>query len=210
MTRTDLEVASDFAHRWLALPKERRARLGKQIPVAAVQVAAISHPDPAMRRFCLFLLDHYTSDVSTDTFRRALRDPVASVREGALHGLACERCRHGDICVTDVVTDLVEILASDPNAEVRHKTVVAFSRFIGRDGRAGEAIARAVHHDPDPAIRYVAQAVADSGQPHHSGRKAALRDLRRVKRKEYQLRAHIHVFTAGDRAPREDAHGRNA
>jgi hypothetical protein len=52
--------------------------------------------------------------------------------------------------------------------------------------------------------------VADSGQPHHSGRKAALRDLRRVKRKEYQLRAHIHVFTAGDRAPREDAHGRNA
>jgi hypothetical protein len=181
MTRTDLEFASDFVHRWAALPKERRARLRKQIPIAAVRAAALSHPDLAMRRFCLFLLDHYASDVSSDIFRRALRDPVASVREGALHGLACERCRHGDICVADVVTDLVEILASDPNAEVRHKTVAALARFIGRDSRAGEAIARAAHHDPEPAIRYVARAAADSGQPHVPRRKSALRDVRRTK-----------------------------
>jgi hypothetical protein len=181
MTRTDLEVANDFVHRWLALPKERRGRLGKQIPLAAVQLAALTHPDLAMRRFCLFLLDHYTSDASSDIFRRALRDPVASVREGALHGLACERCRLGDMCVADVVTDLVEILASDPNAEVRHKTVAALARFVGRDSRAGEAIADAAHHDPDPAIRHVAGAVADSGQPHVCRRKAALRDVRRAK-----------------------------
>jgi hypothetical protein len=109
MTRSDLEIANDFAHRWAARSRKRRARLGKEIPVAALQVAALSHPDPAMRAFCLFLLDHYASDVSLDTFRRALQDPVASVRECALHGLACERCRHEDICVTDVVTDLVEI-----------------------------------------------------------------------------------------------------
>jgi hypothetical protein len=71
MTRSDLEVASDFVHRWAALPKERRARLGKQIPVAAVQVAALSHPDLGMRRFYLFLLDHYANGLSSDTFRRA-------------------------------------------------------------------------------------------------------------------------------------------
>jgi len=208
--RTDLEVANDFVHRWLALPKERRARLGKQIPVAAVQAAALSHPDLAMRRFCLFLLDHYASDASTDTFRRALRDPVASVREGALHGLACERCRHEDICVTDVITDLVDILASDPNAEVRHKTVAALALFVGRDSRAGEAIARAAHHDTDTAIRDVARAVANSGQPHVHRRKAALRDARRAKRKERELRARIRIFSAGDRLPREDAHERDA
>src|SRR5215468_9261938 len=138
MTRTDIEVANDFVHGWVASPKQRRARLGRKLPLAAVQVAALSHPDPAMRRFCLFLLDHYASDTSSDIFRRALHDPVASVREGALHGLACERCRHEDICVTDVVTDLVEILASDPNVEVRHKTVAALARFIGRESRAGE------------------------------------------------------------------------
>lgn len=208
--RTDLEVANDFVHRWLALRKDRRARLGKEIPIAAVQVTALCHPDPAMRRFCLSLLDHYASDASTDTFRLALRDPVASVREGALHGLACERCRDGDICVTHVVTDLVEILASDPDAEVRHKTVAALARFMGRDSRAGEAIARAAHHDSDPAIRCVARAVADSGQPHVGRRKAALRLVRRAKRSERELRAHIYAFSAGDRLPREDAHKRDA
>ena len=181
MARTDIELANDFVHRWLAVRKERRGRLGKQIPLAAVQAAAISHPDLAMRRICLFLLDHYASDASSETFRRALRDPVASVRESALHGLACERCRHEDICVTHVVTDLIEIMTSDPNAEVRHKTVAALARFMGRDGRAGRAIVRAAHHDPDPAIRDVAQAVADSGRPHVRRRKAALRNIRRTK-----------------------------
>lgn len=181
MTRTELEIATDFVNRWGALSKDRRARLGKQMPIAAVQVASLSHPDLAMRRFCLFLLDHYASDVSSDIFRRALLDPVASVRESALHGLACERCRHENICVTDVVTDLIEIMTSDPNAEVRHKTIAALARFISRDGRAGQAIARAAQHDPDPAIRVVAQVVADSGQPHVRRRKAALRNVRRAR-----------------------------
>jgi hypothetical protein len=182
MTRTDIELASDFVHRWDALSKDRRAHLGKLIPVPAVQVAALSHPDAAMRRFCLFLLDHYASDASSETFRQALRDPVAFVRAGALHGIACEKCRYGEICTADVVTDLVEMLASDPNAEVRHKTVVALARFLSRDNRAGEAIARAADGDPDPAVRYVARAVADSHQPHHRARKAALRDERRARR----------------------------
>jgi hypothetical protein len=181
MARTDLELATDFVYRWRALSKDRRARLGKQIPISAVQVAALSHPDLAMRRFCLFLLDHYASDVSSDIFRRALHDPVASVRESALHGLACESCRHEDICVTDVVTQLIETMTFDPNAEVRHKTVAALARFIGRDGRAGQAIGRAAHYDPDPAIRDVAQGVVDSGRPHVRRRKAALRNVRRAK-----------------------------
>ena len=183
MTRSDLEIASDFVHRWVALPKERRARLGKQIPVATVQAAALSHPDLAVRRFCLFLLDHYASDVSSDTFRRALHDPVSLVRETALHGLACEACRCEDICVPDVVTDLVEVLAADPNAEVRHKSIAALARFIGRDARPGEAIALAARHDRDPAIRAVAQSVMETGQPHVRRRKMALRDARRASRR---------------------------
>ena len=85
------------------------------------------------------------------------------------------------IFASPVVTDLIEIMISDPNAEVRHKTVAALARFIGRDGRAGQAIARAAQHDPDPAIRGVAQAVVDSGQPHVRRRKAALRNVRRAK-----------------------------
>jgi len=182
MARTDIEVATDFVHGWTALSKQRRALLGNQIPVAAVQVTALSHPDAEMRRLCLFLLDHYASDASSETFRQALRDPVAFVRESALHGIACERCRYGEICIADVVTDLVEMLVSDPNAEVRHKTVVALARFFGRDSRVGEALARAADSDPDPAVRHVARAAANSGQPHHRGRKAALREVRRARR----------------------------
>jgi hypothetical protein len=182
MARTDIERASDFVHRWRALSKQHRALIGKQMPVAAVQVAALRHSDAEMRRFCLFLLDHFASDGSSETFRQALRDPVAFVREGALHGISCERCRTGEVCVADLVTDLAGMLVSDPNAEVRHKIVVALARFLSRDSRVGEAIERAADNDPDPAVRHVARTVANSGQPHHRGRKAALRDARRARK----------------------------
>lgn len=179
MARSDLALATDFVRRWTVLPNQRRARFAKEIPVAAVQAAALNHSDFGIRRSCLFLLDHYGSDASWDTFRRALRDPVASVREVALHGLSCERCRSTALCVADAVTDLIDTLASDPSAEVRHKTVVVLARFVNRDGRAREAIARAAQDDPDSAIRHVARRVVDSGELHVRGRKAALRDARR-------------------------------
>src|SRR5262245_12607945 len=182
MTRSDLEVANDFVRRWHALSKQRRGRRGSEIPVAALQVAALGHPDLATRRSCLFLLDHYASNASCNVFRLALRDPVPSVREVALHGLSCERCRTDDLCVADVVTDLIDILASDPNVEVRHKAVVELARFLDRDGRAREAMARTASDDPDAAIRLVARTVADRGQPHVRGRKAALRDTQRQRR----------------------------
>jgi HEAT repeat protein len=182
MTRSDLEIAIDFVRRWAAISKRRRARLGGEIPVSALQVAALSHPNLAVRRSCLFLLDHYASDASWNVFRLALGDPVASVREVALHGPCCERCRTEDLCVADVVTDLIDILTSDPNAEVRHKAVAALSRFLTRDGRATEAIARTASDDPDAAIRLVARTVADRCRPHIGGRKAALRYAQRRRR----------------------------
>jgi hypothetical protein len=36
MTRSDLELANDFIHLWIALARERRARVSKQMPVASV------------------------------------------------------------------------------------------------------------------------------------------------------------------------------
>ena len=154
--RKSADDANEPRHRERVCPhmggtsKGAPGSLGRQIPVAAVQEAALSHPHVEMRRFCLFLLDHYASDVSSETFRRALRDPVAPVRESALHGLACETCRHEDIAVPGVVTALVQILASDRNAEVRHKSVAALARFVRRDTRAAEAIARAAAAIPIP------------------------------------------------------------
>ena len=182
MTPSDLELANDFVRRWSALPKQRRSRLGKQMPIAAVQAAALTHPDLAIRRFCLFLLDHYANDESSEVFRGALHDPVAMVRELALHGLACERCRIEEIDVADVVTDVAAILVSDPSGEVRHKAVGVLARFMDRDERARDAIGRAATDDPDAAIRKVAETVVATGRPHIPGRKSALREARRQAR----------------------------
>jgi hypothetical protein len=182
MSPSDLQLANDFVRRWATLAPQRRARLGKQVPVAALQAAALTHPDLGMRRYCLFLLDHFANDESAEIFRQALRDPVATVREIGLHGLACERCRIAQLAVAEVVRDLMDMLARDPSAEVRHKTVAVLARFVDRDGRARDAIGRAANTDPDSAIRRVAQEVADTGQPHVPRRKAALRDVRRTQR----------------------------
>ena len=58
MTRTDLEVANDFVHGWGASPKQRRARLGRKLPIAAVQVAVIGD-DHAHRRIELAEAAHH-------------------------------------------------------------------------------------------------------------------------------------------------------
>jgi HEAT repeat protein len=81
-----------------------------------------------------------------------------------------------------MVGDLVRLLASDTNPEVRHKTVVALGRFLDRDIRTPEAVAKAAQTDPDAAVRLIARDMISSGQPHHRGRKAALRDERRSRR----------------------------
>lgn len=177
-----IEDAVRFVRDWTAAPRSRRSSVGERMPRAAVRAAALTHPDPLVRRSCLFVLDHYDCDNSVETFRRALRDPVSFVRESALHGIVGERCRHEEICVSDVVGDLVRLLASDANPGVRHKTVVALGRFLDRDIRAPEAVARAAQTDPDAAVRLIAGEMIRSGQPHHRGRKAAVREERRARR----------------------------
>jgi HEAT repeat protein len=179
---SSIKEAVRFVREWTGAPGWQRSALGKRMPVFAIQAAALMHPDPMLRRSCLFLLDHYDCDGSTETFRKALRDPVSFVRESALHGIACERCRHEAICVSDVVGDLVQLLATDPNPDVRHKTIVALGRLLDRDTRALEAVAKTAQSDPDAAIRFVACEMVKRGQPHHRSRNAALRDERRARR----------------------------
>jgi hypothetical protein len=64
----------------------------------------------------------------------------------------------------------------------RHKTVVALGRFLDRNIRAPEAVAKAAQTDPDAAVRLIARDMISRGQPHHRGRKAALRDEGRARR----------------------------
>jgi hypothetical protein len=117
------EVEGYFAAWWAVvrasqargLPPATWKRMLPAPPVAALQSAALTHPDARVRRECLGVLDHEANDASVDVFRAALAaDPVPRVRIVALHGLSCERCRVGELCAADVVPTLVDTLAHDP------------------------------------------------------------------------------------------------
>lgn len=79
------------------------ATLDGEVPVAAMKVVTLGHPSAKVRREVLGVLDRAANDESIEVYRAALSDLVPRVRLVALHGLACERCRVGAICVDDVV-----------------------------------------------------------------------------------------------------------
>ncbi len=136
----------------------QRSRLIPKAPVAAIQRAALGHDDPFMRRMCLFFLDHYANDQSMPVFGEALHDPVDFVRNAALHSLACETCKTGDLCAADVVPGLIDVLEHDRSVEMRTKAIPLLIRLSGQDARARPAVERSAQSDPDDLIR---QAAAD-------------------------------------------------
>jgi len=150
-------------------------------PIAAMQTAALHHPNAKVRREALGVLDHWANDASAVVFARALSDPVPRVRVVALHGLACERCRSEELCVADVVPALVDAIRSDDNARVRHDVVPILMRLASRDGRAVEALVHAAQSDPDELVRETARAALD-GRWRDVGSRKALR--RRARRRE--------------------------
>jgi HEAT repeat protein len=148
--------AGPFLKRFFSATAKQKSRLVKKAPLADLQAAALHHPDPFTRRTCLFFLDHYVNEASTSVFAEALHDPVDFVRNAALHSIACESCRTAELCVGDVVPDIVEVLARDPSPELRTKAIPTLLRLAGRDSRAWEAIGRAAKEDPDCIVRRAA------------------------------------------------------
>jgi HEAT repeats len=151
--------AEEYLKRFFSATPKQKSRLVKKAPLAALQATALHHPDPFARRGSLFFLDHYANEVSTQVFAQALHDPVDFVRNAALHSIGCESCRTVELCVADVVPDIVGVLEDDPSPELRMKAIPTLLRLAGRDSRAWEAIGRAVEHDPDGIVR---QAAADA------------------------------------------------
>lgn len=133
---------------------------GREVPIQAMQAAALLHPSPKIRRECLGVLDHAANDQSVVVFRRALRDPVPRVRLVALHGLSCDRCRVGEVRIDDVVGDLIRMVREDSSAKVRHVTVQLLARLVANDMRVSSLLERVSLEDPDDLVRFVAGAAA--------------------------------------------------
>jgi hypothetical protein len=152
----DRRAAEAFFHDFSKGTVRQRSRLVPKAPLAAIQATALAHPDPFARRGCLFFLDHYANDDSMDVFAAALHDPVDFVRNMALHSIACESCKSEELCVGDVVPDVIEVLETDPSPELRTKSIPQLLAFSAKDGRARAAVERAASDDPDPLVRRAA------------------------------------------------------
>jgi hypothetical protein len=107
------------------------------------------------------------NDPSMVTFAQALRDPIDFVRNAALHSVACESCKVEGLCVADVVEALIEVVAGDPNPELRTKAIPMLMRLSDRDDRARVAIERAAAKDPDELIRRAADDTLWPGTSSH-------------------------------------------
>ena len=150
----------DHIERWRQVGGQWEPYTGA-VPVDSMQAAALGHRNAKVRRHALGVLDHAASDASTGTFRAALSDPVPAVRIVALHGLSCERCRIGDICVDDVVTDVLGVLRDDASPKVRHAAIDVLARLMSRDGRAVAALREVAATDADELVRLAAASAAD-------------------------------------------------
>ena len=175
-------VATDFYSRYGSGTARQRARVVAHPPLNEIQIAALRHPDPFFRRWCLFFLDHYANDESMSVFAQALRDPVDFVRNMALHSLACEACKDEQLCVADVVPGLVRVLGRDPSPELRLKAIPLLLRLASSDDRAKTAVEASAGRDPDPIVR---RAAAD-----------ALAGRLVQNRKRYQRSQRRHATTA--------------
>jgi hypothetical protein len=133
---------------------------GGEVPIESMQAAALRHESAKVRRHALGVLDHAANDASTATFRAALADPVPKVRLVALHGLACERCRTGEVCVDDVVRDVLRTLRDDASPTVRHAAIDVLARFISRDERIVPALLESAAMDTDDLVRLTAARAA--------------------------------------------------
>ena len=153
----DVAEATGFLKQFFQGTAKQRARRVVKAPLGAVQTAALHHPDPWVRRNCLFFLDHYANDQSMPVFARALRDPVEFVRNMALHSLSCEACKSEELCTADVVAGLVEVLEHDPSHALRTKAVPLLMRLSEREPRAWTALEDASAHDSDPVVRQAAR-----------------------------------------------------
>lgn len=176
-----------FFQAWGTASHRKRERLGAMVPIAEMQQAAVDHEDPWVRRRCLGFLDHYAADTSAAVFVKALDDPVAPVRDIALHGLACEQCRTEELCVADVTPKVARVLESDPNPEVRFKAIPILRRLSSRDPAALAAIALAAELDPDERVRLAAAAILQGERPRRWNqfrRTAASRKAKALRRQE--------------------------
>jgi HEAT repeat protein len=112
--------------------------------------------DPKLRAQCARLIDRLAGNDSFELMLLLLDDPEPSVRQHAIHALACDRCKADDVCALpkqQIIPEAARLLANDPHPHVRAIALETLARWVHDDEDARAAIERAVEDDPDPSNR---------------------------------------------------------
>lgn len=151
-----IRTAEGFFKGFLRATSRQRARLSARAPLEEIHYTALHHPDAFVRRGVLGYLDHYANDKSMAVFAQALGDPVDFVRNIALHSLACEACKTDELCPTDVVPGLLDVMRNDPSPELRMKAIPLLLRLAPSDVGVRAAVEQCARADADDIVRTVA------------------------------------------------------
>jgi HEAT repeat protein len=102
------------------------ARANRGRPLAADKIEALIqgllHPDPAVRRSCLEILDQHPAPQAVASIVDCLDDSVPRVRWHAVHALVCDACKPGTrYADAGLLRRIAEIAERDPNPRVRRQ-----------------------------------------------------------------------------------------
>jgi HEAT repeat protein len=128
-----------------------RDRADQELPYDLIARAVVEDPDPTVRWRAVDLLDHYADDRHSEAVVAATRDPVARVRQHAVHALGCTVCKR-TLTGVDAVPALVACVLDEDNAKVRrHATWALIERLP--DPRARDVLDRLAATDRDERVR---------------------------------------------------------
>jgi HEAT repeat protein len=142
-----VERLADKKTRWPAY-----VALNKAGP-AALEAATdgLSHDDWQVRRWCAIYLDHNADERALKRLILTLEDPKAKVRRWAVHSIACEPCKEGELPM-DVVPLLAKRLKEDKSIKVRRAAALSLLQWA-TEKRVRRLLKRIVDTEDDRKIR---------------------------------------------------------
>jgi HEAT repeat protein len=99
-----------------------RAARGKALSPDKIDalIWGLKHPNAAVRRCSLELLDQHPDESAVPSIIECLSDPVARVRWHAIHALECDVCKQGaSLFSADAFARIRRLAESDPSDKVR-------------------------------------------------------------------------------------------
>ena len=125
----------------------------------------LRHDDANVRIRCCIVLDHHLDEAAIPELMENLANENGHVRAGALHALACDRCKEGTCRPgeDDVVPLALEMLKTDRSRHARTMAAHMVGPAVHRRAEIARALEAARDNDSHPVVRKVAGWYAPGG-----------------------------------------------